>query len=90
MERITWIIIGYVSITPILNAFSLASPSLIVVAILVELVRFFLPYLPTYSVHILIFCSGLTQGEIVARLAVHTTLRGESRMASVVTAKLMA
>jgi hypothetical protein len=39
--------------------------------------------------HILIFVAGIcvhTQGEIVARLAVHTTLRGESRVASVVAA----
>ena len=69
---------------PIIDAFSLASPSLILVAILVELVRFCLPLARILSAHSDL-CSGhcaYTQGEIIARLAVHTTLRGESRIAA--------
>ena len=70
---------------PIIDAFSLASLSLILVAILVELVRFYLPPLARILSARPDLCSGhcaYTQGEIIARLAVHTTLRGESRIAA--------
>jgi hypothetical protein len=70
---------------PITDAFSLAPPSLILVAILVELVCLSLPLpAPILSAHSDL-CSGHCahiQGEIIARLAVHTTLRGESKIAA--------
>jgi hypothetical protein len=69
------------------NSSSLALLSLIFVAIVVDLVRF----LPIYSVHIPMFCSlHLKQGEIVARLTFHTTLRGESKIALAAAASLLA
>jgi hypothetical protein len=72
----------------ILKFSSLALTSLIVVAIVVDLVRF----LPVYSVHILIFVLVvcLKQGEIIARLTLHTTLRGQSKIALAAAASLLA
>jgi hypothetical protein len=75
-----------------LNRSSLTSPSLIVVAIVVELVCFSSPYFSnTYSAYILMFCScAPKQGEIIARLTVHTTLRSESKIALAAAASLVA
>jgi hypothetical protein len=104
MERITWIIIGYATISqPFLPAPSnifihfpfhtRARLSLILVAILVELVRSssfpFSCSSPPPSAHTrrhrriyltFVFLRIVHQGEIVARLAVHTTLRGEGKL----------
>jgi len=88
MERITWIIIGYTSITPSRIFPYLYYPSLIVVAIVVELVRF-LPYTQC-TFRYLVLIVYLKQGEIVARLTVHTTLRGESKIAWAAAASLVA
>jgi hypothetical protein len=69
------------------NSSSLALPSLIVVAIVVDLVRF-LPYTQcTFQCFILVVY--LKQGEIIARLTLHTTLR-EGKIALAAAASLLA
>jgi hypothetical protein len=70
------------------NSPSLALSSLIVVAIVVELVRFF--HILSAHTNVLFSRCVPKQGEIIARLTVHTTLRGESKMVLKAAASLMA
>jgi hypothetical protein len=89
MERITWIIIGYRVSCSIPNSFltRITQPNRRSNRCRT---RTFPPHLLSAhsDVFVLIVCSK--QGEIIARLTVHATLRGESKIALAAAASLMA